>query len=286
MESQPIAYLNGQFLPRDEAKISPLDRGFVFGDGVYEVLPIFSGRPFYLDAHIDRLNESLKGIRMEPPHTHAQWHSIVKELIQKNGGGELWLYLQVTRGAEPTRNHALPNGIAPTVFAICFVNQPKTKEQLRQGIKTVTVKDIRWKYCQIKTTARLAYVLMYQQAKDQGADEGIVFNNGFALEGTSSNIFIVRHNVLNTPPKSNQILSGITRDIVLSLAEKHKIQYRETKISENDLLKADELWITSSVRGIHPAVELNGHPVGTGKPGPLWERMWDLYAEECAALSV
>lgn len=284
--SSTIAYVNGDYLPLEAAKISPLDRGFLFGDGVYEVLPVMRGHLLHLKPHIDRLNQSLKGIRMQPPLTHAEWEKVLKTLVQKNGSGEYWLYLQVTRGAEPVRSHTFPEKVNPTVFAVCFPNQPKSKEELRSGFKAIGVTDIRWKYCQIKTIARLAYVLMYQEAREAGADEGIIINNGSVLEGTSSNIFMIRHNVIITPPKSNQLLSGITRDSILSLAEVHHLPYRETKISERDLLKADELWITSSIRGIYPITEFNGQSVGSGKAGPIWEQMWDLYAEHCTALSV
>lgn len=288
--SKLIAYINGEYLPLEAARVSPLDRGFLFGDGVYEVLPIIQGHMLHLAAHINRLNQSLKGIRMQPPLSFSEWQTLLQTLFEKNiesnGPGEYYLYLQVTRGAEADRNFPFPDKVDPTLFAVCFPTQSKTKEELRKGFKAVGVTDIRWKYSQLKTTDRLANVLMRQEAKEAGADEGIIINNSTVLEGTSSNVFIVRHNMILTPAKSNQILSGITRDAILSLAEAHHIPYRETKILERDLLKADELWITSSVRGIHPIIEFNGQPVGTGKAGPLWEVIWDLYAGHCNTLSM
>lgn len=281
-----IAYFNGSFLPLAEVRLSPLDRGFSFGDGVYEVIPVYHKKPFLLQEHIQRLNQSLEGIRLLPFHTPEEWTTILETLVEKNIAPDQWIYLQVTRGIEPMREHRFPKEIIPTIFAVSYPKTRLSKMEQSAGIKVTAVTDIRWKYCHIKTTARLPYVLMNQEAKENGFDEGIIMNTGFALEGTTSNIFIVRHGVIFTPPKSSQILSGITRDKVLSLAEKNKIPYRETKISERDLLKADEMWITSATRGIHPVIEFNGHPVNDGKAGPVWERMWDLYAEEINRLSL
>lgn len=283
---QPIVYLNGQFVSQEKACISPLDRGFLFGDGVYEVIPVYNGKPFHLEAHIERLNLSLKGIHMSPVHTEGEWQSILETLIQKSNEKEQWIYLQVTRGAGKTREQQFPENIKPTVFAIGFPKARPSKVTQAKGIKVSTVKDIRWKYCHIKTTARLAYVLMFQEVKELGFDEALIVNNGLVLEGTSSNIFMVRHGVIITPPKSPQLLSGITRDVILSLAEKNKIPYRETKIAERELAKADELWISSSTRGLYPVVQLHDQRVGTGKAGPVWDKMWDLYATEIDRVSL
>lgn len=283
---QPIAYVNGEYVPAENAKISPLDRGFVFGDGVYEVIPVFNGKLFHLPDHIERLNRSLQGIRMEPPHTLEEWQKLLETLVQKNESGNQWLYLQVTRGVEWVRNHELPKDVAPTVFAISYPKVWADKDVLAKGQRVTTVTDIRWKYCNIKTSARLAYVLMYQEARDNGFDEAVIINNGFALEGTSSNIFIVRHGVIITPPKSPLMLSGITREHVLALAEKNKLPYRETKITERDLFKADEIWITSSIRGILPVVQLDGELINKGVAGPLWNILWDHYAKEIAEFSL
>lgn len=272
-----IAYLNGRFLPLEDAHISPMDRGFLFGDGVYEVIPVFHGKLFCLTEHLDRLNQSLQGIRMSPPHSHSEWQTLLETLVEKNNAKQQWLYLQVTRGVDKVRDHQFPKPVVPTVFAVSYPKVFPSKQELAQGIKATGVRDIRWKQCAIKTTARIAYVLMYQEAIDNGFDEGIILNNGYAFEGTSSNLFIVRHGVIITPPKSSLLLSGITRDKILLLAEKNNIPYREVKISERDLLKADEMWITSSTRGIYPVTEFSGNPVGNGQAGPLWNRMWDLY---------
>lgn len=278
MQTQSFTtYLNGDFVSSDEAKISPLDRGFVLGDGVYEVLPVINGNIIHLTEHLQRLNASLSAIRMAPPHSEAEWIQILEALVKKNGGGNQWMYLQVTRGFDLIRSHEFPKEVRPTVFAISYPKVLDSKDTLRQGIKVMPVPDIRWKYCNIKTTARLAYVLMYQSAKEAGFNEGIIINNGVALEGCSSNIFLVREGILLTPPKSPAILPGITRDSILKLAKAEGIPYRETEILETDLYQADELWITSAIRGIFPVIEIAGRPVGTGKAGPLWERMWDIY---------
>jgi len=284
--TKAVAYLNGRFLPIEEATISPLDRGFSFGDGVYEVIPVYNGKVFHLKSHIIRLNQSLHGIRMLPPHTEAEWYTILQTLVEKNTARDQWIYLQVTRGIEPEREHQFPTPVIPTIFAVSYPKVWRSKAEIALGIKVTSITDIRWKLCHIKTTSRLAYVLMLQEVKDSGFDEGIIMNNGYALEGVSSNIFIVRHGVIITPPKSPLILSGITRDQVLRLAEKNKIPYRETGIKERELTKADEIWITSSSRGIYPVVDYSGTPVGNGKAGPVWERMWDLYAEETVNFSM
>lgn len=286
MIKESIAYLNGDYSPLDEARVSPLDRGFIFGDGVYEVFQVLNNTIFYLEPHIERLNESLKLIGMKPVHSLEEWRNILNGLVEKNGGGNFSLYLQVTRGVDPIRKQAFPDVVSPTIFASCFPYVPLSKEELRKGYKAKSVTDIRWQYCQIKTTARLAYILMFQEVKEKGADEGIIVRDGYAKEGTSSNFFIVKEGVLITPPKSNEILSGIIRDVILDLAKKHKIPYREENILEKELSLADELWITSSVRGIYPILEYNGKAVGTGKPGPVWEHMWDLYDEECNRISL
>jgi D-alanine transaminase len=284
--TSPIAYFNGQFTPLKAVNISPLDRGFLFGDGAYEVIPVHNGQPFCLEAHIDRLDQSLLAIRLPSPHTIADWKNILETLVNKNGDGDQLIYLQVTRGVDKIRDHQFPNPIVPTLFAYSYPKIYASKSEQSLGIKTISVKDIRWKHCHIKTTARIAYVLLLQQAKEQGCDEGIIMNTGYALEGTTTNVFIVRHGVIMTPPKAHNLLHGITRDYILSLAEKNKMPYRETKISERELLNADEIWLTGSGRGISPVVELDANPVGNGKAGPLWDKMWDLYATDINKFSL
>lgn len=281
-----IAYLNGHFMPQIEAKISPLDRGFLLGDGVYEVIPVHQGYLLHWEEHIQRLNQSLKEIRLEPPYSLSQWREVLKKVVELNGAGDQSIYLQVTRGADSIRELQFPKDLPPTIFITSFEKIYPSKAEVASGFRAIAVTDIRWRYCHIKTTARLAYVLMCQEAKEAGADEAIIINKGYALEGTSSNVMIVRHGTIITPPKSSLILSGITRNTILSLAEQHNMPYRETKISERDLQKADELWITSALRGVHPVIEYNGKPVGSGTAGPVWNKIWDLYANEIHRLSL
>jgi len=280
MNNERMAYLNGEFLPMHKASVSPLDRGFLLGDGIYEVVPVYYKKLFRLREHIERLNQCLKSIRMEPCLSLEDWRNLSNILIEKNQDEHQWIYWQVTRGADATRGHAIPPNLSPTIFATSFPNTLPEKQALAKGVKTIGVEDIRWKFCDIKNISRLAYVLMHQKAVDAGCGEAIIFNNGSAIECSISNLFIVKEGVIITPPKSHLLLSGITRDCILKLAEKNKIPYRETEISENDLLKADEVWITSSTRGVHPVVEFNGQAIGQGKAGPLWSTMWDLFLAE------
>lgn len=284
--SQTTAYLNGQFLPLTEAKISPLDRGVSFGDGIYEMIPVFNGKLFCLEEHLDRLNQSLNDIRMSLPHTHIEWRNILETLVKKNGSKDQWLYLLVTRGVDPVREPLFPLHQNPTIFAVSYPKVYPSKETQAKGVRVTNVQDIRWKLCTIKTTARIANVLMFQEAKEKGFDEAIIINEGYAWEGTSSNFFVVRDNTIFTPPKSNYLLSGVTRDQILAIAKKNNIPCQETKILAEDLLTADELWITGSIRGIVPVIAFNQHPIGKGIAGPLWSKMWDLYVKEINQFSL
>lgn len=272
-----IAYLNGEYLPLAEAKLSPLDRGFTFGDGVYEVMSILKGHIFRMKHHLKRLNQSLKAIGIDPPYTDTEWQHILQRLVTENQSDNAWIYLQMSRGTQSIRDLRFSTDLKPTIFISCLPKPIPSKAEVAQGLKAIAVTDNRWKWCQIKTTSRLAYVMMNQEAVEAGADEAIILHRGTVLEGIASNVFLVRHGIIITPPKSNQILHGITRDVLLELAEKNNLPYRENKISEQELRKADELWISSATRGVHPVVSLNGQPIHQGKAGPLWEKMFDLY---------
>lgn len=270
-QENPIVYLNGEFLPLDQAKVSALDRGFLFGDGVYEVIPVYGGRPFRLEEHLRRLNGSLEGIRLEPPLSAADWGRIFTHLII--GDHDQSIYLQVTRGAAPKRDHAFPAGVAPTVFAMCSPIAPIPVE----GVKVITLEDIRWQWCHIKAVTLLPNVLLRQQAVDRGCAEAILVREGFAEEGAASNLFAVVDGVLRTPPKSHAILPGITRDLVLELAQANGIPAEERRITMKELREAGEIWLTSSTREILPVIELDGQKVGAGEPGPIWKRMNAIY---------
>jgi len=269
-------YLNGNYMPEQDACIPVTDRGFIFGDGVYEVIPAYAGRLFRLDEHLQRLQNSLDAIRLHNPHTVLQWHSLLTKLIEENGGGDLSVYLQVTRGPAK-RDHALPKHVRPTVFAMANPLSPPTKESLKEGVKAITSPDYRWLNCHIKATSLLPNVLLRQMAIDAGASEAILIRNNEATEGAASNLFIVEKEVIITPPKGPFLLPGITRDLILELAKQHHISYEESAISEQRLLSADEIWMTSSTKEILPVTQLNGRPVGTGKPGAVWSRMVDLF---------
>jgi D-alanine transaminase len=277
-------YLNGTFEPLEEARISIMDRGFLFGDGVYEVIPAYGGRLFRLEPHLDRLQGSLDGIRLGNPLSRAAWRAVLEELLRRNRDpddprDDQSLYLQVTRGVAPKRDHAFPVPEQPTVLAMSNPIAPPSPELARHGMSAIRLPDSRWQHCHLKTITLLANVLSRQQALDAGAGEAILVRDGLANEGAASNLFVVSDGVLRTPPKSAKLLPGITRDLVLELAREHGIPCHEEDIPATDLESADEIWLTSSTREILPVTELDGNAVGDGRPGALWQRMTRLYQE-------
>jgi D-alanine transaminase len=276
MHNFRLVYLNGEFLPPERAMVSAFDRGFVFGDGVYEVIPVFGRRLFRLPHHLARLGRSLTAVRLPNPLSAQQWEVVLTRLIDNIPADDQSVYLQITRGPAP-RDHAFPTDVEPTVFAYAQPSKTAPPEVLAQGISAVTVADIRWLRCDIKATALLANAMLRQQAADRGAVEALLIRDGMVTEGAASNIFVVRGGTLYTAPNGPFILPGITRDLVLELAHTHKIPAREESLPESALFDADEIWITSSMREILPVARLNDRPVGSGKPGPLHARMCVLY---------
>ena len=270
------AYLNGQFLPLAEAKVPVLDRGFVFGDGVYEMVPVYSKKPFRLDAHLRRLQVSLDGIRLANPHGMAEWRERILHLIELQSFADQSLYIQVTRGVAP-RDHAFPEGVMPTVFMFTQPLVTASDAQKAAGVCAVTAVDNRWLRCDIKAISLLPNILLRQQAVDAGCAETVMLRDGFLTEGAASNIFVVKAGVLLAPPPSSLMLTGITYDVVLELAAANGIPHAVRAISEAEVRGADELWMTSSTREIMAIVKLDGAPVGTGVPGPLAQRMDGLY---------
>ena len=270
------AYLNGQFLPLADAKIPVLDRGFVFGDGVYELVPVYSKKPFRLDEHLRRLQGSLDGIRLANPNGMAEWRERILKLIALQDFSDQSLYIQVTRGVAP-RDHAFPKDVPPTVFMFSQPLVTSTSEQKEAGVCAVTAVDNRWLRCNIKAISLLANILLRQQAIDVECAETIMLRDGFLTEGAASNIFVVKDGVLMTPPPSSLMLTGVTYDVVLELAAAHGIPHEIRPISEAEVRAADELWMTSSTKEIMAIVKLDGNPVGTGVPGPLAQRMDGLY---------
>jgi D-alanine transaminase len=274
----PICYLNGAYLPLSEARVSPLDRAFLFADSVYEVLPVFDGRPFRFREHFDRLARSLREIRLESPHTHDQWLAILDAVVSRNGGVDMYVYVQVTRGMEFGRNHAFPAVTRPTVFIMASPLPAMTAEIREQGLAAITVEDFRWGRCDIKSTALLANVLMKQQAADAGAQEAIIVREGDVMEGSSTSIFVVTAGVLATPPNSMHILPGTTRDAALELASAASMPLEVRRIPVTQLHSADEVWLASATRDVLPLTRIDGRAIGTGKPGPQWQKMAAAFA--------
>jgi D-alanine transaminase len=273
----PTCYLNGEYLPLAEARISPLDRGFLYGDGAYEVMPVYGGRPFRLEAHCARLTRSLGEIRMPDPHSRTQWCQIFASLIERNGGGDQYIYWQVTRGAERGRNHAPLPDIPRTVFAFCAPLPAAPPAVLETGAACVTAEDTRWGRCDIKSVALLANVLLRQLAVDAGAAETILLRNGELTEASASTVHVVLGGELRTPPNSRRILPGTTRSVIEELAARAGVPYRAAAVSESELRAADEIWISAATREVQPVTTLDGKSVGTGRPGPLWRRVYDEF---------
>ena len=272
-------YLNGVFLPIDQACVPVLDRGFLFGDGVYEVIPVYGGNLFRLEQHLQRLDHSLAGVRIGNPLSRTLWRDTLDELVERNGGGDQSIYFQVTRGAAPKRDHAFPANVLPTVFMMSTPLAPLPADLAQNGIAAITLPDIRWQMCDIKAITLLPNVLLRQEALDKGAAEAILLRDGLAVEGAASNLFIVKDGAIITPPKGPQLLPGITRDLILELAAAHQVSHREAVITEAELRAADEIWLTSSTREILPVTRLDGQAVSGGKPGPVWARMIGLYQD-------
>ena len=274
----PVAWLNGTFLPLAEARISPLDRGFLFADAVYEVLPVYAGRPFLFVEHIARLERSLGEIRMAMPLSRAEWAALLTELVARNGGGDMYLYVHVSRGAEDGRNHALNPALAPTLFLMATPLPALDPAARAAGVSAVTLPDQRWGRCDIKSTALLANVLAKSVAVDQGATEAILLAGGWLREGSSSSVLVVRGGTLSAPPYGPEILPGTTRDLAIRLCGRAGIPVRVAPVSEQELRQADEILLGFATRGILAVTRLDGTAVGSGRPGPVATRLQELFA--------
>lgn len=274
--NEPVAYLNGAWLPASEARVSVLDRGFLYADGVYEVVPVYGGRPFRLHPHLARLARSNEAIGIAPSPA-VDWEGIVTRLVHRHGGGDRIVYLQVTRGAGDKRAHAFPENAPPTVFAMCSPWPALPPEALEAGVGAITLPDLRWLRCDIKSIALLPNVMAAQQAKAQACNEAIQYRGDHITEGASSNVFAVVAGRLVTPPKGPEILPGITRDLVLELLEAGGVPCFEEGLLLSDLRRADEIWLTSSTRELLPVTRLDGAAVGAGRPGPLWAQAFRLF---------
>ncbi|KAB2923980.1 MAG: D-amino acid aminotransferase [Dechloromonas sp.] len=273
-------YLNGDFLPLADAGISPLDRGFLYGDGVYEVIPVYSRRAFRIDEHLARLQATLAGIQLGNPLATDDWKAVIAKLIEAAPWDDQSIYLQVTRGADNKRDHAFPPAsVPPTAFAFASPLVTTPADVRARGVAAITVPDLRWSRCDLKVISLLANVLARQQAVDQGCAEALLIRDGFMKEGAASNIFIVKDGLLIAPPKTQLMLPGITYDVILELAQQHQQPLEVREISETELRAADEVWMTSSTKEVLAITTLDGKPVGNGTPGPVGERMWQWYQD-------
>jgi D-alanine transaminase len=279
----PIAYLNGEWLPAEEAKVSVLDRGFLFGDGVYEVIPVYSGRLYCLDRHIARLQNSLAEIHLADAVTGVDWASLLAEAVERSGDRLASLYLQVTRGADTQRSFVYPAAPEPTIF-IMVNPAPNLARQEIVPIKLVTLEDFRWDQGHIKTISLIAAGLLKNRAIAAGADDAVLVKNGEVTEATSANLFAVIDGILVTPPKSTRLLHGITRDVIVELAQANNVPIEERKLTPAELETADEIFISSSTMEAWPVSHLDGKAIGNGEPGLTWQKIDALFQTAKAAL--
>lgn len=268
-----LCYLNGEFLPLEEARIPVLDRGFIFGDGIYEVIPVFGGRPFRLQPHLARLTRSLDAVGIRDPLNAATWPRLISTLIERNSFKDLSIYLQITRGVAP-RNHAAPKDCQPTLFAMVSPMPPQSEVQ---PVAVATMADIRWQRCDIKAIALLPNVMARTAAVAAGAYEAVLFREDLLTEGASSNVFVVVDGMLRTPPHSGHILPGITRDTLVEALAGTPDAVHESDITRAEVFAAEEIWLTSSTRDLVPVGTLDGRTVGQGAPGPVYRRVMARY---------
>jgi D-alanine transaminase len=279
----PTVYLNGQFLPIEEAKISPLDRGFIFGDGVYEVIPYYAGRGLRAVEHLKRLQRSLDELEIANPYSLEKWQDIIATLIEKNGGGNIAVYIQVTRGAAK-RDFPPPAGLTQTVFLMANTLSAPKAEIYEKGMSCVSLDDNRWTRCHIKATALLGAVLLKHEGNKQGADEVVLFRDGYLTESSASNIAAVKNGVILCPPMDNLVLGGITYELMMELAKKNGMALEVRRVHRREVIAADELWIMSSTKEVVPIVRLDGKPIGNGMPGPVFKKMHALFDDYKANL--
>ena len=279
-----IVFLNGEFMPMAEAKISPMDRGFLFGDGIYEVIPSYAGRCIGLLPHLQRMQAGLQAIGMPLPMEINALKTIVERLISDNGSSNLGIYIHVSRGADIKRSHAYPVNVAQTVFAFTFEIpcEPIADKSLVKGYKVISAEDLRWKRCQVKSTSLLGNVMHFQQGQDAGVNETILYNaDGYLTEASACNVFVVKDDIIVTPPLDNQLLPGITRQLLLDMLKRdNSWQISERAIHMDEVRCADEIWLTSSSKEVAPVIELDGKPVGDGEVGDMWLAAQSLFSQQ------
>jgi D-alanine transaminase len=271
-----IVYLNGEFVALGQAKVPVLDRGFIFGDGVYELIPVYAGEPFRLPHHLARLQRSLDGIGLPNPHTDAQWEALVRALIGRQPFANQGVYFQVTRGVAK-RDHTFPKGVAPTVFMMSNPLATPSREAVEKGVAVVTADDNRWHRCDLKTISLLGNVLMRQLAADHGAVETVMFRDGFLTEASASNVLVVIDGGIVIPPKDNLILPGITYDATAEFAHEAGIPLAVRPVARAEALAAAEMWLSSSTKEVLAVTTVDGKPFANGRPGPVFRRMWDIF---------
>jgi D-alanine transaminase len=288
-----LCYLNGEYTPISQAKVSVLDRGFIFGDGIYEVVPVYGRRLFRFDEHMARMNRSLSKLRIDNPHGRDEWLARCRKLVASvgdaTGTDDLLVYIQVTRGVAP-RDHVMPPGLVPTVFMMVNPMKPATAEQRHHGVSCVTARDFRWERGDIKSISLLGNVLARQISADRGALETIMFRDGFLTEAAASNVWIAHEGALLGPPKSEHVLEGIRVELLRELCEDCGIAYNLRPLSEADVLTADEVMLSSATKEILPVTRIDGEGVGhgalRGKPGPVYARLYEAYQQAKLTMSV
>jgi D-alanine transaminase len=277
--SEPVVYLNGEYLPQSQAKVSVLDRGFLFGDGVYEVIPVFAGKPLRLNEHLERLQRSMNRVSLQNPLTQLKWEEVFQILLDRNPGADRSIYLQVTRGVSPVRDLSIGPDIQPTVFVMVNDIKPVDAAVLEKGIEAITVDDFRWEACDIKSVSLIANVMIRLRANALNVMDAVMVRDGLVTEGTASNIFVVHNGIISTPPKSDCLLPGITRDLVIELVLANGLKVKERDINQAELDTADEIWLTSSTREIAPVVKLDSHVIGDGVAGEYWKKIIAIYQD-------
>jgi len=288
-----LCYLNGEYSSLRDAKVSVLDRGFIFGDGIYEVVPAYAGKLFRFGEHMARLNRSLSKLRIANPHTREEWlercRTLITALVRQGGAADQLVYIQITRGVA-LRDHVMPADVTPTVFMMCSPMKPPTPEQRHHGVACVTARDFRWERGDIKSISLLGNVLARQISADHGATETIMFRDGFLTEAAASNVWVVHEGAVLGPPKSEHVLEGIRFELIRELCEEVGIAYNLRPIAEADAFAADEIFLSSATKEVLAVTTLDGQPVGhgalRGKPGPVYARLHEAYQRAKATQSI
>ncbi len=286
---EALCSLNGEIQPLAQAKVSVLDRGFIFGDGIYEVVPVYARRLFRFDEHLARLNRSLGKLRIPNPHSREEWLSLCRQLVAEVPAEDQLVYIQITRGVAP-RDHVMPPGLTPTVFAMANPMKAASAEQRHQGVSCTTARDFRWERGDIKSTSLLGNVLARQMSADHGAMETIMFRDGFLTEAAASNVWIVHEGALLGPPKSDHVLEGIRVELLRELCEDCGLAYNLRPISEADVMAADEVLLSSATKEVLPVTKIDnqgvGHGAMRGKPGPVYGRLFEAYQRAKKSMSI